>query len=414
MKAKIKLNEYKYNSIKISGSKNSSLPIIAASILCNEPLIIKNVPDITDVTTLITILKEMNYNINFKNNVVTVKPSDIKQSFFNNKKISKLRGSYYIIGALIGKYNSSNFSFLYPGGCKLGKRPIDFHLKAFRDMGLIVYNKKNKIIIKGTKKESTHNLSFPSVGTTINIILASVKTSKTTIINNASIEPEVIDLINFLNSMKANIVINDRTITITGTPYLYSTSYTVMADRIEASTFLCLGALHNGIKITNIKPDTLQDITSFLNSLGYKIKINKSSIILKPTNNIKPFNISLEPYPGFPTDLGPIFSVLATKSYGVSYIKEKVFKERNSHIFELQKINVDIIQDKGAIIINGSNKKIYHSKVKAHDLRCGAALILACSLSKQYSIIKNIENVFRGYENISSKLNSLGIDLIIQ
>ena len=414
MKGKIKLNEYKNSSIKIGGSKNSSLPIIAASILCNEPVIINNVPNITDIISIISILKDMNYNITFKNNTVKVYPTDIYINHFNNKTISKLRGSYYLIGALIGKYKQSDFSFLYPGGCKFIKRPINYHINAFKKMGLTVLNKKNKIFIKGTKHATIHDLEFPSVGTTINIILASVKTDGITIINNASIEPEVIDFINFLNAMRANITIINRTIKIIGTPYLHSTTYSVMCDRIEATTFLCLGALHNGIKITHVDVTVLKDVSLFFKSIGYKIKENKNSIILTATNNIKPFAITLEPYPGLSTDLGPIFSILASKSYGKSYITDNVYMKRHSHIKQLRKMDVDISNNLNTIIIKGNNRIIKNKTVKAYDLRCAACLMIACSLSHNFSKIKNIEYLLRGYEDISSKLSKLGIDLIIK
>ena len=281
-------------------------------------------------------------------------------------------------------------------------------------MGLTVLNKKNKIFIKGTKHATIHDLEFPSVGTTINIILASVKTDGITIINNASIEPEVIDFINFLNAMRANITIINRTIKIIGTPYLHSTTYSVMCDRIEATTFLCLGALHNGIKITHVDVTVLKDVSLFFKSIGYKIKENKNSIILTATNNIKPFAITLEPYPGLSTDLGPIFSILASKSYGKSYITDNVYMKRHSHIKQLRKMDVDISNNLNTIIIKGNNRIIKNKTVKAYDLRCAACLMIACSLSHNFSKIKNIEYLLRGYEDISSKLSKLGIDLIIK
>jgi len=412
MKAKVKLNEYTHKAIKISGSKNSSLPIIAASILCDEEVTIYNVPNIVDINKLVSIIKKMGYTIIFHNNTITVKETTIKQKKFHFKEIKQLRGSYYLIGALIGKYHYSNFSFLYPGGCKFGNRPIDFHLKAFKTMNINVYTKKNKLFFKGYKNSIIHNLEYPSVGATINIILANCKSTKETIITNAAIEPEVIDLCNFINSMGAEILIKNRSIIIKGNEYFKKTKYTVMGDRIEAGTFLILGAIHKGITITNIEYNHISDIISLLKTVGYNFIINKNNITLFRSNNtIFPFDITLSPYPGFPTDLGPLLCVLASQIKGQSSIKDLVYVERTSHINELKKMNIDICLDNGVIKINGKNN-IINNKVKSYDLRCSAALVLAASLSKSFSYIYDIDKLFRGYEQIQNKLNYLGIEFI--
>ncbi len=413
VKAKIRLKEYTNTQIKISGSKNSSLPIIAASILCDEVVILKNIPNISDVNILLSILKKMGYKYEYSNNTLIIYPTIIKQKIFNYKKINKLRGSYYLIGALIGKYELSNFSFLTPGGCKLGIRPINYHLEAFHNMGLTITTTDCLVNVLGIKTNTTHNLDYPSVGATINIILASSKLEKKTIINNASVEPEVIDVCNFLKSMGVDITISDRTITVIGKKYLHKTEYTVMEDRIEAGTFLILGAIHKGITITNINPKNIDYLTNVLINCGFNIVINKDSIILQNTSkqNIKPFNIILSPHPGFPTDLGPLMCVLASQISGESSIIETVFKDRFSHIPELSKMNLIIHQMNNKIIIKGGNA-IKNSIVKASDLRCAASLILAGSLSGEYSIIENIEFLFRGYEHIKEKLASLGIEFI--
>ena len=414
MKAKIKLNDYKFNTIKISGSKNSSLPIIAGSILCDEQVTINNVPNIDDVNALITLLKKIGYDIHFNNNTVIVNPNKINKKEYKYKEIKKLRGSYYLMGSIIGNnILYCNFSFLFPGGCKLGTRPINYHIEAFRNMGLSVTTKKRKIIISGIINRYIHTLSFPSVGTTINIILSSCKNENKTIIYNASIEPEVIDLCNFLISMGVDIKIENRTITIRGNSYLHHTNYTVMEDRIEAGTFLILGAIHKGIKITSVNPSNLTILINLLQNIGYTIKTNKNSITLFNNNvDIKPFDIKLEPFPGFPTDLGPLLCVLASQISGTSTIKETVFLDRYSHISELKKLNINIKKDKNNIIITGKNN-IINNKVISKDLRCSACLLIAGSLNTNYTIIQNIELLFRGYEDIKYKLNKLGIDFII-
>ena len=361
MKAKVRLNKYKNNSVTISGSKNSSLPIIAASLLCDDDVIIYNVPNISDINKLIKIIKKIGFDITFHNNTVRIKHKEIYKKKFYFQEIKQLRGSYYLIGTLIGKSNYCDFSFLYPGGCKFGYRPIDFHLKAFKKMGICNYSKGNKLFFKGYKTNCIHDLKYPSVGATINIILASCKMNKQTIITNASIEPEVIDVCNFLNSMGTEIVINKRTIVINGNNHLHSTEYTVMGDRIEAGTFLILGAIHNGITITNIKKDYLLDIINLLSSIGCCFEITDKYIKLYKINKIlKPFDISLSPYPGIPTDLGPILSVLASQCEGLSTINDLVYSDRTTHIKELQKMNITISNINNKILeqINSNSKVI--------------------------------------------------------
>ena len=415
VKAKVKLNKYNNTKVKISGSKNSSLPIIAASILCDEVVTLHNIPNITDVNVLVNILKYIGYKVEHDNDKLIIHPSHIKKKHFHNSNINKLRGSYYLIGALIGKFEYSNFSFIHPGGCKLGDRPIDYHIKAFSNMGLNIKTSNNIIKVKGYKKNIIHNLNYPSVGTTINIILASCKLESKTIISNASIEPEVLDLCDFLKSMGVNIIIHNRTITIIGKKYLHKTEYIVMEDRIEAGTFLLIGAIHNGITISNINPYNISYLIHLLKDIGYEICINEKELTLLPYDiaKIKPFNIILEPHPGFPTDLGPLMCVLASQINGTSYITETVFKDRFNHVNELKKLNIDIKLENNKIIVNGRNK-IINSVIKASDLRCAASLVLASSINNNYSIIENIDYLFRGYENIQNKLNSLGIDFIIQ
>lgn len=412
MKAKIKLNNYQFNNINISGSKNSSLPIIAGSILCDEEVVLHNIPNILDVNILINILKKINCNINFFNNTLTVKPSNLNLKKIDFNEVRKLRGSYYLLGALIGKFEYSDFNFVLPGGCNLGNRPINFHINAFKNMQLVVKKSGKKIHIKGNKINTIHKLPFPSVGTTINIILAASKIEKETIIINAAIEPEVIDVCNFLISMGANIIIKNTIIKIIGCNYFKKSTYRIMDDRIEAGTFLILGALHQGIKINNINPNNIYPLTSLLSSIGYDLNICDNSIEIHNNGLIKPFNIILEPHPGIPTDLGPILCVLASQINGKSIIIEKVFTKRTSHIKQLKKLNIDITNINNITIINGKGK-IKENNINAKDLRCSAALLLAATLSSSYSIINDIDKLFRGYEDIQKKLNDLGIDFII-
>lgn len=413
MKAKVRTKEYHYNTIKISGSKNSGLPIIAAALLCDEDVVIRNVPCISDIKTLINIIKGLNCDISFVDNTVYIKKSDLIYKKLKDKNISKLRGSYYLIGSLVGLNNSINMSILYPGGCKFGKRPINYHLNAFKHMNLKVKATKNKIKIKGKKEITNHTLEYPSIGTTINIILASCKSNSIAIINNAALEPEVIDVCNFINSMGGNITIQDnRTITVKGVSYLHQTNYKIISDRIEAGTFLILGAIHKGIKITNIDVETLAPVTTVLKEIGYNIIVNKKSIILKNDTLVNGFNLILNPYPNFPTDLGPLMCVLASTIPATSSIVDNIYPDRISHIDELKKLNINIKKKDNTIFITGGNI-IINNDVAAHDLRCAAALVIASTLSSSFVTIDHIEHLFRGYEDIRKKLHSLGIDFVI-
>lgn len=413
MKAKIKLNDYNNGVVKISGSKNSSLPIIAASILCDEKVIIHNVPRISDITKLVKIIKKIGYSISFVNNTIITNPSLIRKKKFYYSDVKKIRGSYYLIGALIGKYYYSDFSFAFPGGCNFNYRPIDFHLKAFNKMGISSYSKNKKLFFKGYRHNEIHNLKYPSVGATINIILASCKINNKTIITNASVEPEVIDLCNFIRSMGCFIDIKNRTIIIEGKEYFKSTEYSVMGDRIEAATFLTIGALHKGITLTNIDVECINPILNIFKQIGYTFDISNDFITLYTVNkDIKPFNISLSPFPGLPTDIGPILCVLASQIDGCSTIIDTVYPDRISHIKEMKKFNINIDLDSNNNIIIHGNNNIINCKSRAYDLRCGAALIICASLCKKYSYIYNIQKVYRGYEDIKSKLNNLGIDFI--
>lgn len=413
MKAKVRTKQYNNSTIKISGSKNSGLPAIAAGLLCDEMVILRNIPSISDIKTLIAIIQNLGYDITFFNNTVIINKANINVKKIMDPNIKKLRGSYYLLGSIIGNNDFVNFSFLYPGGCKFGNRPINYHLQAFKEMGLVIKATRKKILVYGQKRVSNHVLDYPSIGTTINIILSSVKTIGTTIIDNASIEPEVIDVCNLLNSMGANIKINERQIVITGVEYLHKTDYRIISDRIEACTYLILGAINNGIKITNIDTGLISSFTSLLSNIGFPLIINKKSIILKKDNTkLKPFSISLNPYPELPTDIGPLLCVLASTIPGTSTIIDNVYPERISHIKELRKLNINIIKDENKIIVSYS-PIIKADTVCGHDLRCTAALLLACSLSSSFSTIEHIEYLFRGYENIYDKLKYLGIDFII-
>lgn len=408
----IKLFLKDYNNeaiISISGSKNAALPIIAAAILSDETIYINNIPNIEDVKTMLHLLDYLNIKNTYRNNTLIIQPKRKITSNIKTKLTSKLRGSYYFIGSLLSKNSKVKINNI--GGCNLGKRPINYHLKAFKEMGFNVYQNNNETKIKGKLKHSIIDLEYPSVGTTINIILASVKNKKKikTIINNASIEPEVVDLCNFLKSMGAQIQgINSPNLMITSVNHLHSSNYTIISDRIEAGTFLILGALHNGIILKNANTSHLYSLINKLENIGCLIYEHNDLLYLKP-NKLKSLNISTDVYPSFPTDLAPQISILASQCPGFSTIVETVYKDRFSHINELRKLNLEITKNENISYIKGKQKVNYNNKtLNCKDLRQGAALILASSLSDKAVTISNTHYIDRGYEDFYTKLEQLG------
>jgi UDP-N-acetylglucosamine 1-carboxyvinyltransferase len=391
--------------ITVSGSKNSSLAIICAAIICDEEVILDNVPDIHDVQTLFLILRHIGYSVEYKNNKSIIKQVKKVSYKINDELVKKMRGSYYFMGALLAKLRK--VSIASAGGCNLGHRPINYHLMGFKLMGATITQKKDVITLKAKKLvPTTINLEFPSVGATINLILASCKTPGQTIINNCALEPEIIDVVEFLNKMGAKINgAGTKTITITGVNYLRTVTYKIMADRIEAGTYLILGALLDGATIRGIEPIYIQSLIDILIKSGYTIETN-GNITVKKEKEPKPLNVVIGPYPMFPTDLGQPLSVLATQINGKSRIQETIFKNRYSHVEELNKMGAKIVVIDNNIIINGITP-LETREVIAHDLRGAAALVLGGTLTDK-TIIDNIDVFLRGYENPIEKLASFG------
>lgn len=395
--------------IKISGSKNSSLAIICAAVLSDQEVILKNIPDITDVNTLFSILRNIGYSIDFNNNIARIKQIREIDYRINDDLVMQMRGSYYFMGALLAKLNK--VSLCYSGGCNLGKRPINYHLDGFRKMGAIITEENGIIDIKAKLLIPTKiDLAFPSVGATVNLILASTKTIGETIITNCAKEPEIIDLVNFLNLMGAKITgAGTDIIKINGVRHLSTVTYSVMPDRIEAGTYLILGALLNGAIIKGINPLHISSLIEVLTESNYKIDIDNDMIKIYNQADIKPFNVIIGTYPHFPTDLGQPLSVLATQIKGISTIQETIFKNRYSHIDELNKMGAKILLEENIISIDGPTK-LTPSSLKAYDLRGAASLVLAASLNNEETIIDNIDVFLRGYEDPISKLASFGIN----
>ncbi len=397
----------------ISGAKNSVLPILASTVLNSGICILKNVPMLLDTFVAIDILKDLGCEVSYSENLVVVNSKNINNTNVKEELVKKMRSSIIFLGSILSRCKEASIS--YPGGCNLGKRPIDFHLSAFEKLGIKIED--NEELIKASVeniKENIIELPFASVGATQNIILASIFVNGKVIIKNCAKEPEIIDMVKFLRKMGANIYgEGTHTITIKGVKRLNKVvEYTIMPDRIEAGTFLCMSAITNGnIKVNNIVPKHLNSLIEILNKIGCNIKIYKNSITIQNKNVLKPIDfLETNPYPYFPTDLQPQIMALLATIDGISIIKENIFEARNKHIPELNKLGCNIVEDNNVFIINGVNKLV-GKNVVAKDLRGGASLIIAGLVAKGKTIVDGACYINRGYENIERKLNILGADI---
>lgn len=398
-------------TIKISGAKNSIVALIPASILTSGVCVITNVPDISDVRILIDMMKELGSIITFENEVLTIDNSNVQNKKITEEYAGKLRASYYFMGSLIGKYHEAEIA--YPGGCVIGSRPINYHIESFKKMGINVKNVADHYIMKTDElKGNEFYFDFPSVGATINIILAAILAKGKTIIYNAAKEPEIANVASFLNSMGAKVFgAGTSTIEIIGVEELHDGFVEVIPDRIEAGTYIMIGALiGNNLKIENIVEKHLESLLYKLKEAGVKYEINDNSIILSKVEHLKPVNIKTTVYPGFPTDLGQPMSTFLTQCEGESLFEETIYENRLRHVPHLNSMGANIQAfDKKAIIIGKT--PLVGKKVKATDLRAGASMLVAGLIATGTTEIQNIEHLLRGYERIVEKLESVGVNI---
>ncbi len=397
--------------IKISGAKNSAVALIPASILCDEEVILYNVPEISDIYNLIDIIEYLGGTCELKDEVLKINPKNIKNKLIPEELAKKLRASYYFMGAMLGKFNKSEIFF--PGGCKIGARPIDLHLKGFKKLGATIENNEFKYLIKAKKLIGNKiYLDVASVGATINIMLAAVKSSGTTIISNVAKEPEIVNVATFLNNMGAKITgAGTSEIKIVGVSKLSHAVVDVIPDRIEAGTYTIIGALlGNKLTIKDIIPKHIESLLSKLKEMGVLFDVNTTSITIKKSHKLNPINIKTLPYPGFPTDLGQPITTLLTQCNGISFFEETLYENRVGHIEYLNKMGANIKNMKPNSIIEG--KTLLHgTEVVATDLRAGAALIIAGLIADGVTTIMDVEHVLRGYENLPEKLTAVGADI---
>ena len=370
-----------------------------------------NVPKIHDTQITLEILKILGCKIKKNSGKIEINSRYINKTEIPENLMRQMRSTVILAGALLGRFKKVTFS--YPGGCEIGSRPIDLHLSAFRKMGIQVEETAGFIKCSCDKITAADiNLDFPSVGATENIILAAVLADGTTTINNSAMEPEIIDLANCLNKMGAKIKgAGTNVIKITGVTKLKGTGYKVMPDRIETGTFLCAAAITGGkIKVNNIIPEHVVPVIHKLQEAGCEIEVEKNYIILEAPKKLKAIEIKTMPYPGFPTDMQQIFGAVLCLAKGTSDIIENIFENRFKYRNELIRMGAKIKIEGKTAVITGV-RKLSGTTVEGHDLRGGAALILAGLAAKGKTNVENIEYVLRGYENIDRKLNMLGANI---
>ena len=402
-------------AIRISGAKNATVALIPAAILTDEEATICNVPEITDTDALCDILKQLKVKVNRSTESLVINPQSMQNVEIEEEYSKKLRASYYFMGALLGKYKKAVMYF--PGGCSIGARPIDLHLKGFEALGAKVTNEKNKYTVEAEELHGANiYLDIASVGATINIMLAAVKAKGTTIIDNAAKEPEIVNVATFLNLMGAKITgAGTSTIKIEGVDKLGKCFHEVIPDRIEAGTYIIIGALcgHN-LKIDNVIPEHVDSLLSKLEEMGINLEIGPDYVIVLDGNNeLKPTNIKTAVYPGFATDLQQPFTVLLTRANGKSKVEETIWENRFMHVPYLNKLGADITVKNRTATVQGPTD-LKGCEVVATDLRAGAAMVAAGLLAEGKTTITNAEHILRGYEQIVEKLKSVGAKIVIK
>lgn len=398
----------------VSGSKNASLPIIAATLLNKGINKLYNVPNIHDTKMMFKILEGLGCKIKKTNGKIIIDSRNITNYEIPDNLMSQMRSSVIIAGALLSR--SKKVTFTYPGGCDIGSRPIDLHIKSFEKLGVNVKEEFGELVCMADEIVGTDiNLDFPSVGATENIMLASVLAKGTTKINNAAMEPEIIDLQNALNSMGAKVSgAGTNNIIIKGVEKLKDLSYNIIPDRIEAGTLLCATAITGGnITLKKVIPEHIDTLIKKLEEMDCEISISKNEIILKSPKRLKAVDIKTLPYPGFPTDLQSILGSVLTVTKGTSIIIENIFENRYKYLNELTKMGAKTTIEGRTAVIKGI-KRLNKANVKATDLRGGAALVIAALNAKGRTYIDNIEYILRGYENLDLKLRSLGANIYIE
>src|SRR5215469_15916050 len=397
-------------SIKISGSKNSALPILAATLLTKDPCTLRRVPDLSDTNYMLQILKHLGAEVERASGTVTVAAVKI-ESIAPYDVVRKMRASVCVIGPLLGRCKEATVSM--PGGCVIGDRPIDLHLKGFEALGAAVRVENGNVKVFAPKLNgAVINLRGkfgPTVLGTDNVMMAAVLAEGTTVIEGAAQEPEVCDLANFLNEMGAKIEgAGTRRIIIEGVSALHGTEHRVIPDRIEAGTFLVAGAIAGkGVTVERVKPEHVRSVTDALARCGFQIEIGSDWISVSPNGDASPLELATEPYPGFPTDMQAQMCALLSTSRGTSFVTENIFPRRYMHVAELKRMGAQVQLDGATAVIQGVDR-LLGAPVMASDLRASAALVLAGLKADGITEVSRVYHIDRGYERLDEKLSDLG------
>ena len=398
--------------VEIGGAKNAALPILAASIMTDETVHIDNLPDVRDINVLLGAMKGVGVLVNRDNrHRVTLNAGTIRDVVVEDENIKKIRASYYLIGAMLGKYKHAEVTL--PGGCDIGCRAIDQHIKGFRALGAEVVLEHGMIRTRAEKLVGNHiYMDVVSVGATINVMMAASMAEGKTIIENAAKEPHVVDVANFLNSMGASIKgAGTDVIRIKGVPKLHGSDYTIIPDQIEAGTFMFAAAVTKGdVTVKNVIPKHLESITAKLLEIGCEVKEEDDCVRVVCSRPLQHTHVKTLPYPGFPTDMQPQITVALGLSAGTSIVTESIFENRFKYVDELTRMGANIKVEGNTAIIDGVSKYT-GAGISAPDLRAGAALVLAALSADGESCLDNIQYIQRGYEDFHLKLQSLGAQI---
>lgn len=414
-KIKIEAGYKLTGEIEISGAKNSAVALVPAAILCDEEVTISNVPNISDIDSLEEILNYLNAKITRRDGVLTIDSSNIVNKEIPEEMSQKLRASYYFMSSLLGKYK--HVEMYFPGGCTIGERPIDQTLKAYRALGAVVIEEGNRYIVEAEElKGAKIYLDMPSVGATINTMLAAVKAKGKTVIENVAKEPEIVNVATFLNNMGAKIKgAGTNVITITGVDYLHKSFHEVIPDRIEAGTYVIIGALlGENLTIKNLIPSHIESLTSKLIEAGVEMNISEDSITIEKRGKYKAVSIKTLPYPGFPTDLQQPLIPFLTQCHGISTVEETIWENRFQNVYDTNRMGANIIVKDNRIAKIKGVTKLTGKNVTATDLRGGASMLICGLIAEGITTIDNVKYILRGYDDICGKLSKVGakIELI--
>ncbi|MFB0919210.1 MAG: UDP-N-acetylglucosamine 1-carboxyvinyltransferase [Clostridiaceae bacterium] len=400
-----------YGTVDINGAKNAAVAIIPAAIMSSGIVTLENVPDIADVNSYIKILQHLGCKVEFKDNTLTIDPRGLDKLVASTEEVRSMRGSYYLIGALLGRYGKATVDM--QGGCQIGDRPIDQHTKGFESLGATVESDEVSTTATAESLKGAHiYFDVVTVGATMNVMLAAVFAKGTTTLENAAREPHVVDLANFLNTMGADIKgAGTDVIRIKGVEELKGCTYSVIPDQIEASTYMLAAAACGGeVKINNVIPKHLESISSKLVEMGADIEEKDDYLIVRNDKRLKAIHIKTLPYPGFPTDVQQPMTTLMCIADGRSTVYESIYENRFMHLAELNKMGALAVSENRTAGIEGV-PHLTGTKVRATDLRAGAALIIAGLVAIGTTEITDIEHIDRGYPHIEEKLRALGADI---